>query len=295
MDELLKKCQLCPNNCKVDRISGMLGKCKAAAEVTVALSALHMFEEPCISGKNGSGAVFFSNCNLGCIYCQNYKISQLGIGNKVSINELSDMFLKHQQNNAHNINLVSPTPYVPQIIEAIKIARANGLKLPIIYNCGGYETVETLKMLEGYIDVYLPDFKYEDNKLAKKYSKIDNYFENVVLALQEMYRQVGIPKLDKNGIIYKGMIIRHLVLPGYVENSKNILKWIADNMDNQIYISLMAQYFPTYKAKEDNIINRKLTEDEYKEIENYLFDLNLDNGYIQDLEENEEIYVPDFK
>lgn len=185
--------------------------------------------------------------------------------------------------------------YVLQIIEAIKIAKENGLKIPIIYNSNGYENVETLKLLNGYIDVYLPDLKYYTNELSKKYSKIDNYFDTATKAIKEMYNQVGKATFDENGIIKKGVIIRHLVLPNHMQNTKNILNWIKQNMPKDVYVSIMAQYFPTYKANETTDINRKLTEEEFKQIEDYLYKINLKNGYIQYLEENEEQYVPEFK
>lgn len=256
--------------------------------------SLHNFEEPCISGKEGSGTVFFSNCNLNCIYCQNYKISQEEKGYEISIEELADIFLKQQRSGANNINLVTPTMYAYQIIEAIKIAKTKGLNIPIIYNTNGYENVETIKDLAGYIDVYLPDLKYYSNEIAIKYSKAPNYFNIATKAILEMINQVGSPEFDEKGIIKKGVIIRHLVLPGHIQNSKNILKWLKNNVDKEIYISVMAQYFPTYKAKEDKYLNRKLTNREYTEIENYLYMLNIENGYMQDLGKHEEEYVPDF-
>ena len=256
--------------------------------------SLHNFEEPCISGKEGSGTVFFSNCNLNCIYCQNYKISQEEKGYEISIDELADIFLKQQRSGANNINLVTPTMYAYQIIEAIKIAKTKGLNIPIIYNTNGYENVETIKDLAGYIDVYLPDLKYYSNEIAIKYSKAPNYFNIATKAILEMINQVGSPEFDEKGIIKKGVIIRHLVLPGHIQNSKNILKWLKNNVDKKIYISVMAQYFPTYKAKEDKYLNRKLTNREYTEIENYLYMLNIENGYMQDLGQHEEEYVPDF-
>ena len=261
-------------------------------KVKIALYSIHKFEEPCITGNNGSGTVFFSNCNLNCIYCQNYEISQLGKGKEITINELADIFIELQNKNVENINLVTPTSYALHIIEAIKIAKRNGLKIPIIYNTNAYENVETLKLLEGYIDVYLPDLKYYDNELGKRYSKIDNYFDIATKAIKEMYRQVGATKIDKNGIIQKGVMIRHLVLPNNIENSKNILKWIKENIDEKVYINIMAQYFPTYKAKEDKTLNRKLTKEEYEKIENYVYELDIENGYMQELGEHEEEYVP---
>lgn len=291
---MLEKCELCPHRCKVNRKEGKIGRCKCDDKIKIALSSLHYYEEPCISGENGSGTVFFSNCNLNCKYCQNYKISQLGKGKYITIEELADVFISQQENKANNINLVTPTMYVEQIIEAIKIARKKGLTIPIVYNSNGYENIETIKMLNGYIDVYLPDLKYADNNLAKKYSNIDNYFETATQAIKEMYNQVGAPILDENGIIKKGLIIRHLVLPNFIDNSKKVLKWIKDNIDDDVYVSIMAQYFPTYLAKEDEYINRKLTKEEYEDIENYVYELNFENGYMQDLGEHEEEYVPDF-
>ncbi len=200
--------------------------------------------------------------------------------------------IKQQEKGVENINLVTPTSYALHIIEAIKIARKKGLYIPIVYNTNGYENVETLKMLEGYIDIYLPDLKYFYDELGKEYSKVNNYFEVATKAIKEMYRQVGIPKLDDNGIMKKGLMIRHLILPNQVENSKQVLKWIKENIDNNVFVSVMAQYFPTYKAKEIEGLNRKLTKGEYEEVENYLYDLDLENGYIQELGEHEEEYVP---
>ena len=285
---------ICPHNCKINRNNGQIGRCRSGDKVKIALASVHNYEEPCISDKNGSGTIFFSNCNLSCIYCQNYKISQLGKGYELSVEELANIMLKQQEKGVNNINLVTPTMYVYQIIEAIKIARKRGLKIPIIYNTNGYENVKTIQHLNGYVDIYLPDLKYYSNEISKKYSKIDNYFKYATEAIKEMYKQVGSPIFDENGIIKKGLIIRHLVLPNHLQNSKHILKWIKENMPEDTYVSVMAQYFPTYKAKEDNLINRKLNKKEYREIEEFLYTLNLENGYMQELGEHEEEYVPNF-
>ena len=236
----------------------------------------------------------FSNCNLKCIYCQNYKISQEGKGEELTIEQLAEKFIYLQNKGAHNINLVTPTMYTYHIVEAIKLAKNKGLDIPIIYNTNGYETVENIKMLKGYIDVYLPDLKYYDDKIALKYSGIINYFKIASEAIKEMYNQVGAPKFDEDGMISKGLIIRHLILPNNLKNSKNILKWIESNIDKEVYVSIMAQYFPSYNANKNEEINRKLSKEEYNKIEEFLFDLNIENGYMQDLEENEEQYVPDF-
>ncbi len=290
----IKKCKICPHQCKVNRLEGKKGLCGADNKIKVALATLHFYEEPCISGKNGSGAVFFSHCNMKCKFCQNYEISWEGKGKEITVQELANMFLELKQKGADNINLVTPTIYTYQIIEAIKIAKEKGLDIPIIYNSNGYESVQTLKDLEGYIDVYLPDLKYFDNEIALKFSGIKNYFECATKAIQEMYRQVGSPVLNDDGLIQKGLIIRHLVLPNYIENSKKVLNWIHSNMDSNVYVSLMAQYFPCYQAKNIQELNRKLTKEEYKEIEEYVYALNIQNGYMQDLGENEEEYVPNF-
>lgn len=291
---MLDECTLCAHRCKVNRLKGQIGRCKSSDKVKIALASLHMFEEPCISGKNGSGTVFFSNCNLNCKFCQNYEISQLGKGKEITVEELADIFIEQQNKNAENINLVTPTMYVYQIIEAIKIARNNGLNIPIVYNTNSYENVETINLLDGYIDVYLPDLKYYYDEIAYKYSKVNNYFNTATKAIQEMYKQVGAPIIDENGMMKKGLMIRHLVLPNNIKNSKQILKWIKENIDNDVYVSVMAQYFPTYLAKEDTELNRKLTKAEYKDIEKYLYSLELNNGYIQELGEHEEEYVPEF-
>ena len=291
MNKELECCTICPHNCKINRTKNP-GRCKSTDKIKIALYSIHNFEEPCISGEKGSGTIFFSNCNMNCVFCQNYEISQLGRGKEITIEELANIMIKQQERNVQNINLVTPTSYALHIIEAIKIARKKGLKIPIVYNTNGYESVETLKLLEGYVDIYLPDLKYYYDDLAKKYSKVDNYFEIATKAIQEMYRQVGAPVLDENGVMKKGLMIRHLILPNEVQNSKKVLKWIKENIDSNVYVSIMAQYFPTYKAKEMLEIARKITKEEYEKVENYLYELDLENGYIQELGEHEEEYVP---
>lgn len=289
---MLERCELCPHKCGINRIKCEIGRCKATDKIKVALYSVHDFEEPCISGEKGSGTIFFSNCNLNCVFCQNYEISQEGKGKEITIERLAEIFLEQQERNVENINLVTPTSYAYQIIEAIKIAKNKGLNIPIVYNTNGYESLETLKMLEGYIDIYLPDFKYYYNDIAKKYSKVDKYFEIATEAIKEMYRQVGSPIINEEGIMKKGLIIRHLIIPNNINNSKKVLKWIKENIDKNVYVSVMAQYFPTHKAKEIKEISRKLTKEEYSEVEQYLYDLDIENGYIQELGEHEEEYVP---
>ena len=289
----LENCKICPRNCRVDRTKN-IGYCKCNDKIKIALVSTHYYEEPCISMENGSGTIFFSNCNMNCMFCQNYEISQLGKGKEVSIERLADIMIEQQKRGVNNINLVTPTMYVYQIIEAIKIARKNGLSIPIVYNTNSYENIETIKALKGYVDIYLPDMKYYTNSLSVRYSKAPNYFEKATKAILEMKKQIPNYEFDKKGIMKKGIIIRHLILPTFMQNSKNILKWIKENFDDDIYVSVMAQYFPTYKAKEDDKINRKISAKEYREIEKYVYELNFKNGYIQDLGKHEEEYVPNF-
>ena len=290
--DLISKCEICPRKCKVNRYEKK-GYCRCDDKVRIALVSKHYFEEPCISGRNGSGTIFFSNCNLNCIFCQNHDISQGGKGIDVTIERLAEIMFEQQERGANNINLVTPTMYVEQIIRAIDIAKKNGLNIPIVYNTNGYEEVETIKKLNGYIDIYLPDFKYFTNELAIKYSKAPNYFEKVTSALIEMQSQFDEYVFDGE-IMKKGMIVRHLVLPNHIQNSKNVLKWIKDNLRKDIYVSVMAQYFPTYKAIGDKLIGRKLSFSEYRKIEQYFYSLDIENGYIQDLGKHEEEFVPDF-
>lgn len=288
---MLKNCNICAHNCNVNRKNNF-GVCKCGILPKVSLATVHMWEEPCISKDNGSGTIFFSGCNLKCIYCQNYNISHNNFGKEISISRLAEIFLELQNKKVNNINLVSPTPYVYQIIEAIKIAKEKGLSIPIIYNTGNFENIETIKLLNGYIDVYLPDLKYFSNDVAIKYSKSPNYFNIATNNIKEMIKQVGTPIFDKKGIIKKGVIIRHLVLPSHINETKHILEWIKENLSNEIYISVMLQYFPTFKAKDDNLINRKISKREFSIIKNLISDF--ENGYIQDLSNFEEEYVPNF-
>ena len=228
--KILEKCTLCPHECNVNRLDNEIGRCKASNKVKIALANLHYYEEPCISGKNGSGTVFFSGCNMLCKFCQNYKVSQECLGKEIEIENLAEEFFRLQNEKANNINLVTGFMYIPQIIEAIKLARKNGLKIPIVYNSSGYEKVESLKLLEGLIDIYLPDFKYISPEYSKRYSIAQNYAEYAKKAILEMKRQQPTTVFDKNGILQKGIIIRHLVLPNCYKDSFEILKWIKQNI-----------------------------------------------------------------
>ncbi len=293
MLEKFNSCHLCPRNCGINR-NVAKGFCGASNQMKIARFSLHEWEEPCLSGTNGSGTIFFTYCNLQCIFCQNYKISSEHVGREISILEFSDICLKLQKMGAHNINLVTPTHYVPLIVEGIRLARKHGLTLPIIYNTSGYETVETIQMLNGIIDIYLPDFKYFDEKIAKPYSNVSNYTSYVKASLEEMVKQVGKPKYDKNGLLQKGVIVRHLCLPGLEEDSKNILKYLYDTYHNHIIISIMNQYTPVRNIPNFKNLNRTLTEEEYDEIIDYACDIGITNAFIQEGETQKSSFIPDF-
>lgn len=290
----LSCCTLCPRNCKVNRNNGELGFCKAGKNIKIAKYSLHYWEEPCISGKNGSGTIFFSCCNLKCIFCQNYDISTNNYGKEISIEEFADICLELQNKKANNINLVTGVMYIPLIKEGLILAKNKGLNIPIVYNSSGYEKVEALKELDGIIDIYLPDFKYFDNKLAINFSKADNYFEIAKNALQEMYRQVGKAKYKK-GIMQKGVIVRHLLLPNHIEDSKKVIKYLYDTYKDNITISIMNQYTPVRKIMNYEELNNTVTEKEYDELINYACDLGITNAFIQEGETYKESFIPDFK
>ncbi len=291
---MLKRCTLCPRNCGVDRLNGQVGYCKVSSQLIVARAALHMWEEPCISGEEGSGTVFFSGCSMGCVYCQNTNIANGVAGKEIGVERLSEIFLELQEKRANNINLVTPTHFVPQIICAIGMARKKGLILPIVYNCSGYEKVETLRLLEGYINVYLPDFKYINQELAMRYSGCEDYFEYASEAIFEMVRQVGEPKFNERGIMTRGVIVRHLSLPGYLEDSKDIIKYLYENYGDQIYISIMNQYTPLPNVSAYPEINRKLTDAEYEELVDYAIEIGVENGFIQEGETASDSFIPEF-
>ena len=292
--EILEECRLCPRNCKINRLEGKIGFCKAGINPKVALYQVHNFEEPCISGENGSGTVFFTGCNLRCIFCQNYLISQEYKGEEVSIERLADIFIELQEKKVNNINLVTGFMFVPQIIDGIKIAKEKGLNIPIVYNSSGYESLDTLKMLDGIVDIYLPDFKYFYDDLSKEYSGVDNYFEIAIESIKEMKRQKPNNVFDSNGIMKEGVIIRHLILPNNVRNSKRVLQTIKEEFGEDTLVSIMAQYFPEYKAINNSNLNRKITKEELNEVKEYLEYIGLTNGYIQEIEDEEKKYVPKF-
>ena len=352
-------CTLCPRECGVDRSSGVHGVCGCDSEIYVARAALHMWEEPCISGEHGSGTVFFSGCPLGCVFCQNSNIANAKVGKKISVGRLSEIFLEQQERGALNINLVTPTHYIPQIAAALDLSRQQGMILPVVYNSGGYERTEALRMLDGLVDVYLPDMKYMSPALSKKYSKAQDYPELVKPALQEMFRQVGKPIFepedrivkeankekviashedsltvkgnmdradsiadnmdakpldstvddaqsdlftDENGLIMKrGMIVRHLVLPGCTADSKAVIKYLYDTYGDDIYMSIMSQYTPMPELMPGGRLNKSypelgrcITQEEYDDVIDYAIDIGVENAFIQEGDVAKDSFIPDF-
>jgi putative pyruvate formate lyase activating enzyme len=279
---LEEKCHLCPRKCGALRLNGEHeGVCGAGRVLKISSHNLHFGEEPPISGSNGSGTIFFTNCNLHCVFCQNYPISNLGNGRNVTEEGLAKMMLELQEEGAHNINLVTPTHYVPQILEALGMAIGQGLHIPLVYNSGGYESIETLRLLDGIIDIYMPDAKYWSSELAERYSHAADYPEVNRSALKEMYRQVGDLTLDSHGIAIRGLLVRHLVLPGAVEDTKKILEFLAMEISPQVYISLMSQYHPCYNAFKYPDLSRRLTTEEYDTARVYADHFGLTNGWCQ--------------
>ncbi len=292
--DAVKLCNMCPRECNVDRGLGKIGFCKVPNQIKVSRAALHFWEEPCISGKEGSGAVFFSGCNLRCVYCQNRKIAEGVYGREITVDRLAAIFLELQDKGANNINLVTPSHYVLQIIEALNIAKEKGLKLPVVYNSSAYEKVRTLQLLEGYVDVYLPDFKYMDKGLSAKYSVAENYSEVAKRAIEEMVRQVGKPKFDEHGILQKGVVVRHLVLPGCVRDSKEVIRYLHSTYKNDIFISILSQFTPMKGLNKYPEINRKVSKKEYEEVVDFAIDIGVENGFIQEGDVAEESFIPDF-
>lgn len=290
---MLEGCRLCPRECGVNR-EVTAGYCNGTDKIRVARAALHFWEEPCISGECGSGTVFFSGCNLKCCYCQNYDISHNGFGKDISMERLGEIFLELQEKGAANINLVTPTHYVDKIINVLDNINRD-LTIPVVYNTGGYESLETVKRLSGYVDIFLHDIKYYSDDRAIRYSNATDYFNKSTSALCEMIKQVGKPVYDDRGLMKKGVIIRHLVLPGGVSDSINILEWIAHNLNgNEYVISLMSQYTPCYKSFEHKEINRRLTTYEYNRVLDRAIELGLDNGYMQERTSANKEYIPPF-
>ena len=293
MIQQLLHCDLCPRRCGVNRYR-TTGTCGAGAEVTVAKAFLHQWEEPCISGERGSGTVFFTHCNLRCLYCQNYSISHQGVGKCITVERLADIFLELQDKGAHNVNLVTPTPYTPHVAQAITLARQRSLRVPVVHNNGGYESVATLRQLEGLVDVYLPDLKYHDSRLSRMWSGAPDYFERAAESIREMLRQVGVPVLDGDGMLVRGLMIRHLTLPGALDDSKRVVDWVLDNLPREVYLNLMSQYTPLGEASAHPALTGCVPRAQYDALVEYAMERGLDNGFIQDTDSAGPEYVPVF-
>lgn len=292
---LLSNCILCPRKCSSNRLAGQVGYCGMPADLVVARAALHMWEEPCISGTSGSGTVFFGGCNLKCVFCQNHSIAIGDCGKKIPTTRLAEIFLELQEKGAANINLVTPTHYIPQIRDALVLAKKQGLTLPIVYNTGSYENVSALRLLDGLIDIYLPDLKYFSTELSSKYSHATDYFEQATLAIAEMYRQVGTPVFNEiTGMMQKGMIVRHLLLPGQTKDSKKILRYLHETYGENIYISIMNQYTPLPHVAHLPELNLKVTAEEYDRVVTFALRLGIENAFIQEGETAEESFIPPF-
>lgn len=290
--ELLKNCNLCPRKCGVNRYETK-GFCGATNKIKLAYYSLHMWEEPVISGTNGSGTIFFSNCNLRCIYCQNKKISIDGYGKIISNKKLASIMLELQDKGAHNINLVTPTIYVPQIANVLHKIKGNELKIPVVYNTSSYENIVTLKVMNNLVDIYLADLKYYDDTLAKKYSGCSNYFETATLAIDEMYRQVGKIELDDNGMLKKGLVVRVLILPEHTHDAMKVIEYLHKTYKDDIYISIMNQYTPVNKCAYQNL-NRRVTDAEYEDVISYALTIGVNNAFIQEGDAAQESFIPDF-
>ena len=290
--EILKNCMLCPKNCGINRYQ-TVGACGANNKIRLADYSLHLWEEPVISGDKGSGTIFFSHCNMKCIYCQNKKISIDGYGKIISNKRLKEIILELQQKGAHNINLVTPTHYVPNIVFVLQKIKDKELKIPVVYNTSSYENVGTIMMMNHLVDIYLADLRYFDDQLGINYSGCRDYFENATLAIDEMYRQVGECEFDKNGLLKKGLIIRVLILPGHLDDAKNIIRYIYKTYKDDVIISIMNQYTPVNPCIYNNL-NRKLTQEEYDDVIKYALELGVTNAFIQDAESASESFIPDF-
>jgi putative pyruvate formate lyase activating enzyme len=279
---LLEKCVVCPRECQVNRLKGEIGFCGVGKNPKVASYNVHHGEEPPISGTKGSGTIFFSGCNLRCLYCQNFPISQLRHGKEINTIKLADMMLRLQTKGCHNVNFVTPSHFVPQIIEALSFAWEKGFDLPLVYNTSGYDSLQSLQLLEGIIDIYLPDMRYADDNIAKKLSSVENYAEVNQKAIKEMFRQVGNLETDEEGIAKKGLIIRHLILPDNLAGSEKTFQFIKKEISGKVYVSLMGQYFPSFKAGECVSINRKITPEEYESAVESFLGSGLSRGWMQE-------------
>ena len=287
------KCNLCPRNCDVDRASSK-GYCGQTDKLKVARASLHMWEEPCISGEKGSGTVFFSGCGLRCVFCQNFDIANGNTGKEITVERLAEIFLELKAKGAHNINLVTGDHFTEQIIKALDIAKSKGMDLPVVFNTSSYINKETLKKLENYVDIYLADFKYFDNDTAKKYSNADNYLQVVKTAIEEMVSQKGVPVYDDEGMMTKGVIVRHLLMPSHLQESKAIIRYVYEEYGERVVLSIMNQYTPLKQVEKYPEINRKVTEEEYESLINYAISIGVKEAYVQEGDTAEESFIPPF-
>ncbi len=295
IDNLMRDCTLCPRKCHADRLHGQKGFCGQTAQLCAARASLHFWEEPCISGSSGSGTVFFSGCSLQCIFCQNRSIALEGFGRAVPLERLSEIFLELQEKGAANINLVTPGHFLPQIAYSLNLAKERGLAVPIVYNTGSYEEVSSLRMLDGLIDIYLPDLKYHSPELSEKYAKARNYFEKAADAIAEMFRQTGPPVLDPaSGLMKKGVIVRHMLLPGQPGDSKRILRYLHTAYGNDIYVSIMNQYTPPADIDLPDELKRTITEQEYAKILSFAERIGIEKGFFQEEGTAQDSFIPPF-
>ncbi len=294
-ERLMRDCTLCPRRCHVNRLQGQRGACGMTAELRIARAALHPWEEPCISGEQGSGTVFFSGCPLQCVYCQNREIAAGRLGKPCTTEQLAETFLDLQAQHAHNINLVTPTHMMPRILDALQLAKEKGLRIPIVYNTGGYENPETLKLLEGWVDIYLTDFKYMSSALSGAYSHAADYAEMAKPALAEMVRQTGEARFSPDGMMQRGVIVRHLLLPGQTADSKTVVEYLYRTYGDKIWISLMNQYTPLEWVQEDPVLHRRVTQAEYDAVVDYAVELGVENGFTQEGEAASESFIPQFE
>lgn len=295
IDYIMSNCTLCPRNCNVNRLKGQAGYCGQTDQLTAARASLHLWEEPCITGKNGSGTVFFSGCSLRCVFCQNHNIALGRSGQHITLDRLCHIFLELQEKGAHNINLVTPTHFVPQICIALRQARNMGLSIPVVYNTSSYEHVDTLKMLEGLVDIYLPDLKYQSSHLSLKYSQAPDYFSIACAAISEMFRQTGKFHIDPStGLIKRGLIVRHLLLPGQTGDSKRIIRYLHTTYGDDIFISIMNQYTPLPHIAHIPELNRTVNDEEYNRVVDFACKIGITNGFIQEGKAAGESFIPEF-
>jgi len=290
--DIYKSCTLCPRACKVDRTKGELGSCRLPADIVMDCALAHHGEEPPLSGTRGAGTIFLSSCNLGCIYCQNYQISHTTRGRRLTVLELASVMLDLQKKGCHNVEPVTPTPQAPLVLEALCLARAQGLTVPFVYNCGGYENPDVIRMMQDMVDIYLPDFKYGREEDAVEFSSAPGYPRFALESIKKMVRQVGDELELKDGVAQKGVIIRHLVLPGRIENSKEVLRLIRNEISKNVFLSLMSQYTPIAKVRHHPVLKRRITRSEYEQVTDYALELGFDNIFIQEVNDDE--LTPDF-